>query len=421
MNILLLGSGGREHALAWKITQSDLCSQLFIAPGNAGTALCGENVNIDVMDFSALALMATAKNIDLIIVGPDDPICAGAYDFFTEKGFPTLAPSRAAAQLEGSKSYAKKFMQRHHIPTAAYLEVTQENLDEGMRHIQQTKPPYVLKADGLAAGKGVLILHHREEAERELRGMIEDAKFGDASAKVVIEAFLEGIEFSVFVITDGIDYKILPNAKDYKRIGEGEKGLNTGGMGAISPVPFVDAVLMKKVEEKIIQPTIQGLQKDKLTYKGIVYFGLIKVGDEPMVIEYNCRLGDPETEVILPRLQNDVVALAQATLAGNLADQIIIEDERACCTVVLASKGYPEAFEKNKIITGIHPSNQQSLVFFAGVKKVEEQWLTSGGRVLMLSSLGATLQEALTHSLSAADAIQFDNKYYRKDIGFEFL
>lgn len=421
MNILLLGSGGREHALAWKLAQSELCSQLYIAPGNAGTALCGENIHIDVMDFSALASMATTKNIELIVVGPDDPICAGAYDFFTEKGFPTLAPSQAAAQLEGSKSYAKKFMQRHHIPTAAYLEVTQENLDEGLRHIQQTKPPYVLKADGLAAGKGVLILPHREEAERELRGMIEEAKFGDASAKVVIETFLEGIEFSVFVLTDGINYKILPTAKDYKRIGEGEKGLNTGGMGAISPVPFVDEALMKKVEERIIQPTIQGLQKDKLTYKGIVYFGLIKVGDEPMVIEYNCRLGDPETEVILPRLQNDLVAILQATLQGNLADQQIEEDERACCTVVLASEGYPTSFEKNKLITNINLSNDSSLVFFAGVKKVDNQWITSGGRVLMLSSLGATLQAALTNSLSLAEAIQFENKYYRKDIGFEFL
>lgn len=420
MNILLLGSGGREHALAWKLAQSPLCDNLFIGSGNTGTEQCGVNVPMDIMNFEMVADFSEKNNIDLIVVGPDDPVCAGAFDFLSKKGFKTFAPSKQAARLEGSKSYAKEFMKRHDIPTADYIEVTKENLAEGIEHIRQSKAPYVLKADGLAAGKGVLILHHQEQAERALRGMIEESKFGDAGSKVVIEAFLDGIEFSVFVVTDGVEYKIIPNAKDYKRVGEGETGLNTGGMGAISPVPFVDQALMQKVEERIIKPTIDGLVKDGLTYKGFVYFGLIKVGDDPIVIEYNCRMGDPETEVVMPRLKNDLADLMMATFDGTLKDKKIEEDERACCTVVLASGGYPETFEKSKVITGLPIEDQNVMVFHAGMKRTGDSLVTAGGRVMMISSFGDDLKDALNHSLRVADSIHFDNKYFRRDIGFEF-
>lgn len=421
MNILLLGAGGREHALACKLAQSPLCKQLFIGPGNTGTAQYGVNIAMDIMNFEVVSSFANENKIDLIVVGPDDPVCGGAYDFLTKRGFKTFAPSREAAKLEGSKSYAKEFMMRHQIPTASYLEVTKENLAEGIAHLRQCKPPYVLKADGLAAGKGVLILHNTEQAERELRGMIEESKFGDAGSKVVIEDFLDGIEFSVFVVTDGVDYKILPNAKDYKRVGEGETGLNTGGMGAISPVPFVDDLLMKKVEERIIKPTIDGFVKDGLTYKGFVYFGLIKVGDEPMVIEYNCRMGDPETEVVMPRLKNDLVQLIMSCFDGTLGEIVIEEDERACCTVVLTSGGYPEHFEKNKVVSGLDIEDKEIMVFHAGMKKSGDEMLTSGGRVMMISSFGSDIKQALANSLRAAERIQFEKKYFRKDIGFEFL
>ncbi len=420
MNILLLGSGGREHALAWKLAQSPLCDNLFIGSGNTGTEQCGVNVPMDIMNFEMVADFSEKNNIDLIVVGPDDPVCAGAFDFLSKKGFKTFAPSKQAARLEGSKSYAKEFMKRHDIPTADYIEVTKENLAEGIEHIRQSKAPYVLKADGLAAGKGVLILHQQEQAERALRGMIEESKFGDAGSKVVIEAFLDGIEFSVFVVTDGVEYKIIPNAKDYKRVGEGETGLNTGGMGAISPVPFVDQALMQKVEERIIKPTIDGLVKDGLTYKGFVYFGLIKVGDDPIVIEYNCRMGDPETEVVMPRLKNDLADLMMATFDGTLKDKKIEEDERACCTVVLASGGYPETFEKSKVITGLPIEDQNVMVFHAGMKRTGDSLVTAGGRVMMISSFGDDLKDALNHSLRVADSIHFDNKYFRRDIGFEF-
>ena len=420
MNILLLGSGGREHALAWKLAQSPLCDNLFIGSGNTGTEQCGVNVPMDIMNFEMVADFSEKNNIDLIVVGPDDPVCAGAFDFLSKKGFKTFAPSKQAARLEGSKSYAKEFMKRHDIPTADYIEVTKENLAEGIEHIRQSKAPYVLKADGLAAGKGVLILHQQEQAERALRGMIEESKFGDAGSKVVIEAFLDGIEFSVFVVTDGVEYKIIPNAKDYKRVGEGETGLNTGGMGAISPVPFVDQALMQKVEERIIKPTIDGLVKDGLTYKGFVYFGLIKVGDDPIVIEYHCRMGDPETEVVMPRLKNDLADLMMATFDGTLKDKKIEEDERACCTVVLASGGYPETFEKSKVITGLPIEDQNVMVFHAGMKRTGDSLVTAGGRVMMISSFGDDLKDALNHSLRVADSIHFDNKYFRRDIGFEF-
>lgn len=423
MKILLLGSGGREHALAWKLSQSPLCDQLYIAPGNAGTALHGDNVPMGATAFDAIEQFVTERSIDMVVVGPEDPLVQGIYDYFQSKEalkkVNVIGPSKEAAQLEGSKAYAKEFMLRHNIPTAAYREFSSENLAEGLAYIDTQTPPIVLKADGLAAGKGVLILDNKEEAKKELTAMIAHAKFGKASSKVVIEEFLSGIEFSVFVLTDGKSYQILPEAKDYKRIGEGDKGLNTGGMGAVSPVPFYDADMMRKVEERIIKPTIYGFTKEGLVYKGFVFFGLIKVNGEPYVIEYNCRMGDPETEVVMPRLASDLVALLDAAGNGTLAAQEIKIDSRAACTVVVASGGYPDEYEKNKVIKNLPEQMGDTMVFHSGTKQVGSDILTNGGRVLAVTSYGSDITDAVSKSNAVIEQIQFEKKYYRRDIGWE--
>jgi phosphoribosylamine--glycine ligase len=422
MNILLLGSGGREHALAWKISQSPLCQKLFIAPGNPGTALCGINVAIDINDFEGQEKFCLAHNISLIVVGPEEPLVNGVFDYFAEKytdgKIEVIGPSKNGAQLEGSKAFAKEFMMRHQIPTAAYREFNINTLEEGIAYIASQQPPIVLKADGLAAGKGVVICPTISEAQNQLRDMIENARFGTASAKVVIEQFLSGIEFSVFVITDGHSYKILPEAKDYKRIGEGDTGLNTGGMGAISPVPFLDDQLLKKVETKIIHPTIAGLKKENITYRGFIYFGLIKVEDEPFVIEYNCRMGDPETEVVMPRLKTDLVKLLNAVAKSNLNNESISVDERAAATVIVASGGYPGNYEKNKKIT--LPDHSKSMIFHAGTKQTKDELVTNGGRVLAVTSFGINVKDAVNNSLQTIEEIHFEGMYFRKDIGWEF-
>ncbi|MDB5284580.1 MAG: phosphoribosylamine--glycine ligase [Bacteroidota bacterium] len=423
MNILLLGSGAREHAFARKITESPLCSKLYIAPGNAGTAMHGENVAIGVNDFADIEKFALNNQIDMIVVGPDDPLVNGIYDYLKANPLlnkiPVIGPSKLGATLEGSKSFAKRFMAKHNIPTAAYQEFTAENLEQGFAYIDQQTPPIVLKADGLALGKGVLICETKEEAKAELREMISNAKFGKASAKVVIEQFLKGIEFSVFVLTDGMNYKILPDAKDYKRIGEGDKGLNTGGMGCISPVPFLDDVLMKKVEEQTIIPTIRGLQKDNIVYQGFIYIGFMNVNGEPYVIEYNCRMGDPETEIVFPRIKSDLVKHFVALAEGRLQDEIIEIDSRAAATVIVASGGYPESFEKGKEITGLD-SVKDSIVFHAGTKMENGKLVTNGGRVLAVTSFGKDIQEAVAKSNASIEKINFEGKYYRRDIGYEF-
>jgi phosphoribosylamine--glycine ligase len=423
MKILLLGSGGREHAFAWKLTQSPLCEKLFIAPGNAGTAQHGENVAIGVNDFDAIEKFVLENKIELVVVGPEDPLVNGIYDYFLAKdelkNIPVIGPSKNGAQLEGSKAFAKQFMVRHNIPTAAYGEFTIENLEDGFDFIDEQTPPIVLKADGLASGKGVLIINEHGEAKENLREMIEQNKFGKASTKVVIEEFLKGIEFSVFVLTDGVNYKILPNAKDYKRIGEGDTGLNTGGMGCISPVPFVDDVLMKKVEERVIIPTIEGLKKDNIVYKGFIYIGFMNVDGEPYVIEYNCRMGDPETEIVLPRIKNDLVELLVAVGNGTLAKENIEIDERAAATVIIASGGYPEDYEKGKEISGLNNAGD-SIVFHAGTKQDGDKVLTNGGRVLAVTSYGKDIHEAVAKSNAAIEKVNFEGKYYRKDIGYEF-
>lgn len=421
MRILLLGGGGREHTFAWKMAQSIHCDQLFIAPGNAGTRQHGINLDLSPNDFPAIKKAVLDHDINLVVVGPEEPLVRGIYDFFQEdqalQSVQVLGPSRAGAQLEGSKAFAKRFMADFDIPTAAYREFTQTNREEGLAYIDQHPTPIVLKADGLAAGKGVLILNDREEAKREFSAML-DGKFGAASEKIVIEEFLDGIEFSVFALTDGKDYQVLPVAKDYKRIGEGDTGLNTGGMGAISPVPFVDDLLMQKVEERIIQPTIRGIYERGFAYQGFVFFGLINVGGDPYVIEYNCRMGDPETEVVLPRLQNDLVELFMRTATGKLAAIDIKEDARTAAAIILVSGGYPGKYEKGKVITGLQEA-KHSLLFHAGTKAVGDQVVTNGGRVLAITSFGTNMAEALHQSNTNAGLINFTDKYFRTDIGFD--
>jgi phosphoribosylamine--glycine ligase len=421
MNILILGSGGREHTFAWKIKQSPLCSNLFIAPGNAGTSSCGSNININPTDFEKVKALALSEKIEMIVVGPEAPLVEGIFDFFQNdpevKHIQVVGPSKEGAKLEGSKAFAKEFMAEQNIPTAAYQEFTSNTLEEGLNYISTQTPPIVLKADGLAAGKGVLICPTIEEAQMELKEMLS-GKFGSASAKVVIEEFLDGIEFSVFVLTDGKDYKVLPVAKDYKRIGEGDTGLNTGGMGAVSPPPFVDEILMQKVNDRIIKPTIKGIQERGFEYEGFVFIGLIRVDNEPYVIEYNCRMGDPETEVVLPRMKNDLVELFLGIRNGNLNKIEIIKDERAATTVMLVSGGYPEKYEKGKAMSGFEKASD-SILFHAGTKQDGENIVTNGGRVLALTSFGNDFQEALKISQNNAELIDFEGKYYRKDIGFD--
>jgi len=422
MTILILGSGGREHTFAWKIARSPLCKQLYVAPGNSGTSQIAENININVTDFTAIKDLVLDKKIGMLVVGPEDPLVQGIHDFFLNdeelKNVSVIGPQKAASQLEGSKEFAKIFMLRHSIPTATYKSFTKDNVEEGFLFLETLKPPFVLKADGLAAGKGVLILNDLNEAKTELKLMLVDAKFGEASTKVVIEEFLEGIELSVFVLTDGKHYKILPTAKDYKRIGEGDTGLNTGGMGAISPVPFVDEVLMKKIEDRVVKPTIKGLQKDNLPYKGFVFIGLIIVNNNPFVIEYNVRMGDPETEVVLPLLKNDLVEIFKAITEERLNDIDIEIDNRTAATVMLVSGGYPETYKKGKEILGIE-NIKDSLIFHAGAKLENGKVVTSGGRVMAITSFGKTHQEAIKKSYQSIEKLHFDKMYYRKDIGFD--
>jgi phosphoribosylamine--glycine ligase len=425
MNILLLGSGGREHALAWKIKQSKHCSKLFIAPGNPGTASFGENIALNLNDFNAIADFCKSNHIHILVVGPEDPLVKGIYDFLKSdvalKDLIIVGPSAEAAQLEGSKAYAKAFMQRHGIPTAAYKEFTKENFEEGRNYIQNHSLPIVLKADGLAAGKGVVIATSHEEALKTFEEMILDAKFGEASSRVVIEQFLKGIELSVFALTDGKDFVLLPEAKDYKRVGEGDQGLNTGGMGAVSPVPFAQGAFMQKVVENVVKPTIAGLAEEMLVYKGFVFFGLINVNGEPFVIEYNCRMGDPETEVVMPRLSSDIVDLFVAMDKHMLLNQQLVFDERSAATVVTVSGGYPEDFEKGKVISGLDAVfSPETIVFQAGVRQIDNQLVTNGGRVLAVTSLGSTITNAVTSSVNAISQISYEKKYFRTDIGYEF-
>ncbi|GAW88850.1 Phosphoribosylamine--glycine ligase [Flavobacterium psychrophilum] len=424
MTILLLGSGGREHALAWKMLQSDKCSKLFVAPGNAGTQQIATNVDINILDFEAIKAFVIQEKVTMVVVGPEDPLVLGIYDFFKNdsslKDIPVIGPSKKGAQLEGSKEFAKEFLVKHNIPTAAYDSFTAETVEKGCLFLETLQPPYVLKADGLAAGKGVLIIHDLAQAKEELRNMLVHAKFGEASAKVVIEEFLDGIELSCFVLTDGKNYKILPTAKDYKRIGEGDTGLNTGGMGAVSPVPFADAILLEKIETRIVKPTIAGLQKDEIEYKGFVFIGLINVKGEPIVIEYNVRMGDPETEVVIPRLKSDLVALFEAVGNGKL-DQVSLEiDKRSATTIMVVSGGYPEDYEKGKVISGLE-NIEDSIVFHAGTKTENGAVLSNGGRVLAVTSFGDDFQEAIKKSYQNIDKLHFDKIYFRKDIGFDLL
>ncbi len=426
MNILLLGSGGREHALAWKMSKSQHCDQLFIAPGNTGTALHGTNINIAVNDFEAQKKFCIEKQINIVVVGPEEPLVNGVYDFFKKdnslKNIIVVGPSKEAAQLEGSKAFSKKFMQWHNIPTAAYAEFTKDTFEEGKKYITQHSLPIVLKADGLAAGKGVVICNNHNEALQAFEEMIINKQFGDASSKVVIEEFLSGIEVSVFVLTDGKEYQIIGHAKDYKRIGEGDTGLNTGGMGCVTPIPFVDDLFMQKVEEKIIKPTINGLAKENLEYYGFIFFGLINVNSEPLVIEYNCRMGDPETEVVMPRLNTDIVALFAAMDNGTLADANISFNDASFATVVAVSGGYPGEYIKNKLISGLQTEqlNKNAIVFHAGTKQAEQGIVTNGGRVLAVTASGKNIKEAVIISKEILNNISFEGMYFRKDIGYEF-
>tara|TARA_B100000401_G_scaffold352839_2_gene250422 strand:+ start:8223 stop:9494 length:1272 start_codon:yes stop_codon:yes gene_type:complete len=422
MNILILGSGGREHTFAWKISQSSFCNSLFIAPGNAGTEKLGTNINLNIADFNSIKDFALDKQVDLIIVGPEEPLVNGIYNFFKRdiklQNITIIGPSQEGAQLEGSKKYAKEFMKKYNIPTAYYNSFNKNSLKEGYKFLESISPPYVLKADGLAAGKGVLIIENLEDAKKELKNMVIDSKFGNASKTVVIEEFLEGVELSVFVLTDGNSYKILPSAKDYKRIGEGDNGLNTGGMGAVSPVPFADRFYMEKVEREIIKPTIAGIQKENIIYQGFIFIGLINVKGDPKVIEYNVRMGDPETEVVIPRIKSDLLNLLKGIGDGTFSEKDLEIENKATATVILASNGYPEKYEKDKLINGLEII-ENSLVFHAGTKKEDENILTNGGRVLAVTSYGKDIKEALKISYSSVDNISFENKYFRKDIGFD--
>ena len=424
MNILILGSGGREHAFALKLSQSTKINQLFVAPGNAGTHQIAQNIAIDPTDFEAVKETVLVNDIQMVVVGPEAPLVAGVHDFFLAdselKHIPVIGPKKDGALLEGSKDFSKQFMQKHGVPTARYQSFTKENLEDGFTFLETLAPPFVLKADGLAAGKGVLILNSLEEAKAELEEMVANQKFGEASATVVIEEFLKGIELSVFVLTDGINYKILPSAKDYKRIGEGDTGLNTGGMGAISPVPFADDAFLNKVEELVVKPTISGLQKDGIDYRGFIFIGLMNDNGNPSVVEYNVRMGDPETEVVLPRIESDLFELFEGVANQNLNEKSFSVIDKTATTVMLVSGGYPEAYEKNKEITGFD-NLEKSTVYHAGTDINEGVVVTSGGRVMAITSLGDSIEEALEKSYQSIDAIHFDKMNYRKDIGFDLV
>ncbi len=424
MRVLLLGSGGREHALAWKISQSSILDQLFIAPGNAGTRQFGKNIPISPIDFDAVKLFVLENSIEMVVVGPEEPLVLGIYDFFIADPelfkIPVIGPSKYGAQLEGSKDFAKAFMNRHSIPTAKYATFTIDNLEEGLLFLKTMKSPYVLKADGLAAGKGVLIIHDLDEAQAELKSMLQHEKFGEASKKVVIEQFLDGIELSVFILTDGHSFKLLPEAKDYKRIGEGDTGPNTGGMGAISPVPFADAAFMDKVHNRIIVPTVKGLKSEGIVYKGFVFFGLICVKGDPYVIEYNCRMGDPETEVVIPRLKSDILDLFEGIASNTLSERDIQFIDKSAATVMMVAGGYPDVYEKGKQIYGLN-SVVDSLVFHAGTIADGPSVLTSGGRVLAVTSYGKNIEVAIEKAYEAVSKISFEGAYYRKDLGQDVL